>query len=178
MTADIKVLERDGWTISLTDDRRFAASGPEEIEGVGYENGKTVDTYAEALDYIDRRTKAAATRVKIKLSLSAVAEDGTPCKLTGLHGSRGIILSVPPINIDRRMGADFYPDTPAVQALVMQRNQLRARLATAEARLASMEIKDRAGYNFKERNYEHEMKLFVDGYNKAVAEAKNLEEKP
>src|SRR5688572_24043944 len=121
-----KLYDEDGYTITLTEDKRFEAKGPELEE-------RKFDTYAQALDGINRVATAEAKRQKRGLALLAYTDKGEEAVITGLHASRGVILSTPKGRESRRRGfrnePDFYPRTPAVLALLQRRIALEEEMA-------------------------------------------------
>lgn len=86
--------EYAGHLISLTNDCRFAISGP-TVSAEEYRGTLVFDTFAEAMAKIDQRLKAQESQDRERLSITVLTEAAEAVVITGMHGRNLNMLGIP-----------------------------------------------------------------------------------
>jgi hypothetical protein len=129
-------IEYNGHTITVTDDYRFAISGP-TIEKDGHDRYSLIyDSMSKAKERIDERVKQAERQNREKLSIPMLAANGNPVTITGIHAGHYGLLG-----IGFKGSYDtLYPATDAVRAMIHEVSALRQRLTHLQKTLGWLEI--------------------------------------
>lgn len=135
--------EYQGYTISLSEDWK----------GFEVKDWKSFDTYAQAVEAIDRRVAGEARVAKRKLSLNGIRKSGKSAVVTGVHSGNGNILSVPPTGRYDR-DDDIYPAAGWVPELITELRSAQSRVDAIESILRDFEIKHSIdSYRFDSSKY-------------------------
>lgn len=140
--------DEGGYKVVLSRANRFEVSGGDLDDDFS----TAFDTYQQAIDKIEKARSAARKRSKRKMALAVFSDKGDLATITGLHASRGVLLTTPAKlegrksligsnYLDYGREPDFYPAVPVVLTLLGEQDRLEKALAAVRKKLGRIEIR-------------------------------------
>jgi hypothetical protein len=155
MEDEMKPKEHNGHTITLTEDWRFAISGPLVDDSM---HRRVYSVFSEAEAAIDDRVKQNERQQRVKLSIQVWLDNGQRATITGVHGGH-----LKALGVDN--ASTVYPAHPYLSELLLERKKLRERVRQIDAILGKYEVRTSSGHGI--RDYDEA----VTSLQKRIAEA-------
>lgn len=176
MSEDAKpvLFEYAGHEVRHTHKYEFAVSGP------AFENAnKTVyETAAQAREAIDRRNKALCKqeRVKAAVAIDAIAENGEPCVIRGIHMNTSDLIG-PPKEVSGYRAHTLAVYAPAPWVIPAMKRMMAAKKEAERLRdlLSRIEIRSAGHGRIDEYEYDKKIETLQKNAAEALATALSID---
>lgn len=160
--------EHRGWTITLSDE----AGRLNGMFSVGKDNDRRYHhSLADAKSDVDDRVAVAAKARHADLAMPVIDDQGIAHTIRGLNRGSGLLLGAPDT-------AEIYYPTSAIEALLIERHDLNARVTRITAVLRPVRIGGLHSGRITAEDYDARIQELKDKYATAMVAAEDIVDPP